>query len=89
MRQQQRLLARLLPHVRSGGIYILEDLHTSFRSKVAVEEDLRTADEYARRSRLRSSLLLPVTLDHEAAFAHGLRLEAPAMTFLEQKESRE
>lgn len=36
MKQQQVSLGMLFPYVRSGGWYIIEDLHTSFADEIAV-----------------------------------------------------
>lgn len=38
MKQQQITFGKLIHHVKSGGIYILEDLHTSFHSEY-IERD--------------------------------------------------
>ena len=43
MEQQQVSLASLFPHVRQGGWYIVEDLHTSFAERIAVSRGGRVS----------------------------------------------
>jgi len=47
MRQQQVSFGFLFPHLRSGGIYIIEDLHTSFKDCIVILKGGRVVDSYA------------------------------------------
>jgi len=47
MEQQQVSLAFLFSHLRPGGIYILEDLHTSFCERIAIVQDGVVAGSYS------------------------------------------
>ncbi len=46
MFQQQTSLGFLFPHVRPGGFYIVEDLHTSMGDRVDVYEDAKLVGYY-------------------------------------------
>ncbi len=47
MGQQQVSLAFLFPHLRPGGLYILEDLHTSFMESIALYRNGRIVHRYS------------------------------------------
>ncbi|HSS66740.1 MAG TPA: class I SAM-dependent methyltransferase [Gammaproteobacteria bacterium] len=46
MGQQQTSLGYLFPHVRPGGYYVVEDLHTSFMQRIDLYEDGKAVDYY-------------------------------------------
>jgi hypothetical protein len=46
MDQQQTSLGFLFPHVRPGGYYIVEDLHTSFMQRIDLFEGSNAVDYY-------------------------------------------
>lgn len=46
MGQQQVSLAFLFPHVRAGGFYVVEDLHTSFTPHIEIYRNGVVADRY-------------------------------------------
>jgi predicted O-methyltransferase YrrM len=52
MQQQQRLLRLLLPALKphGEGVYILEDLHSSFRARTPLQWLMRTQDDYSQHS---------------------------------------
>jgi hypothetical protein len=47
MEQQQVSLGFLFPHVRPGGMYIVEDLHSSFMSEIFYSWDGQTSGKYS------------------------------------------
>jgi len=47
MRQQQVSFGFLFPHLRPGGIFIIEDLHTSFKDCIVILKGGRVVDSYA------------------------------------------
>ena len=59
MWQQQVSLACLLPGVRSGGLYVVEDLHSSFRPTIGYYEGRKYVQLYATGSDF------PLTTTHE------------------------
>ncbi|MEM7193896.1 MAG: tetratricopeptide repeat protein [Pseudomonadota bacterium] len=46
MSQQQISLAYLFPHLKSGGVYIVEDLHTSFLSEINIYDSGKLMHSY-------------------------------------------
>ncbi len=46
MAQQQTSLGFLFPHVRPGGYYVVEDLHTSFMQRIDLYEAGKAVDHY-------------------------------------------
>ncbi len=46
MGQQQASLGYLFPHVRPGGYYVVEDLHTSFMQRIDLYQGDKVVDHY-------------------------------------------
>ena len=47
MEQQQVSLGFLFPHLRPGGLYVIEDLHTSFSKEIIVHVEGKTVNKYS------------------------------------------
>lgn len=76
MAQQQVSLGQLFPHVRPGGFYVVEDLHTSYMEAIGLYRDGKAVGSYPTGVEVG----VPTTFDVIAGLAAGDTIAAPFMT---------
>lgn len=85
MSQQQTSLGALFPHVRPGGYYVVEDLHTSFMQRINLYRDGEAVDYYETGI----DACQCTTYEIVQALSEGAPFESEFMTDLERRYLRE
>jgi hypothetical protein len=84
MEQQQVSLGFLFAHLRPGGLYVIEDLHTSFAREIVWQRDGKVVSTYATGADDGSptTYALVAALAAGGAAAASQHLSAPELAFL-------